>query len=363
LTSPLPGTGPYQIAAVRHPWNPTDHKRETVFDTLIRNPHFSQWSFAAQPAGYPDVIKWREYRNARTAVAAVRAGKLDIGGRRYGGDAATLAKLVADLRLHHPDRLHTQTLPDTIWESLNTQVPPFDNKLARQAVNYAVDRRTLLRHTYGPGLAAPTCQMLPPNFPAYRWHCPYTRPGPDAYNGPDLAKARRLVQRSGTRGAHVTLYQSIVVPTDRRLLADLAHVMTTLGYRVTPHPIECRDYSFCFPYAPRPRVQIAGIDGWIADYPTPDTFYDSLLSCRSQEGNRNGFCNPRIDRLAALARRTALTDPSAARRMWTNIDQLVTDEAPWIMLGSDVAFQYTSARVRNYQSTPFQPIYDQLWVH
>jgi ABC-type transport system substrate-binding protein len=49
--------------------------------------------------------------------------------------------------------------------------------------------------------------------------------------------------------------------------------------------------------------------------------------------------------------------------MWTNIDQLVTDEAPWIMLGSDVAFQYTSARVRNYQSTPFQPIYDQLWVH
>ena len=26
--------------------------------TLVRNPHFHQWSYAAQPAGYPDVIRF-----------------------------------------------------------------------------------------------------------------------------------------------------------------------------------------------------------------------------------------------------------------------------------------------------------------
>ena len=44
----LPGTGPYQVASVDH---------GSV--TLTRNPYFSQWSFAAQPDGYPDVIAYR----------------------------------------------------------------------------------------------------------------------------------------------------------------------------------------------------------------------------------------------------------------------------------------------------------------
>lgn len=86
------------------------------------------------------------------------------------------------------------------------------------------------------------------------------------------------------------------------------------------------------------------------------------MSCQVKDQNRSGFCNANIDKLAALARTTALTDPGAARRLWKRIDKLVTDEAPWIMLGSDVTFQYTSTRVGNYQSSPFQPIYDQLWV-
>lgn len=165
VTIPLPGTGPYRIAAVHHRWNRVTHRTETFYDTLVRNSHFQQWSFAAQPDGYPDVMKWREYPDARVSLAAVSAGTLDIGGRRYGGDTLEFARLVADLQVHHPDRLHTQTLPDTVWESLNTRVPPFDNKLARQAVNYALDRTQLIRDAYGPGFAAPTCQLLPPNFP------------------------------------------------------------------------------------------------------------------------------------------------------------------------------------------------------
>jgi ABC-type transport system substrate-binding protein len=77
---------------------------------------------------------------------------------------------------------------------------------------------------------------------------------------------------------------------------------------------------------------------------------------------RSGFCDPHIDSLAALARRTALTDPAAARRLWTRVDHLVTDAAPWIMLGSDTAYQFTSERVGNYQQTFYGPIYSQLWV-
>jgi len=47
------------------------------------------------------------------------------------------------------------------------RVPPFNNKLARQAVNLATDRNELVRLISGPVLTSPTCQLLPPNFPGY----------------------------------------------------------------------------------------------------------------------------------------------------------------------------------------------------
>jgi YVTN family beta-propeller protein len=152
-TSPVPGTGPYQIQAGHQRFNKADHTMETTFDTLIRNPYFHQWSFAAQPAGYPDVIKFREYSRAEDAVKAVRAGTVDVGGVA-GGDTAKLGALVAGLQLQDPDRLHSLTRPGKWWVALNTQVPPFDNKLARQAVNYAVDREQLIKDQFGPGLSS-----------------------------------------------------------------------------------------------------------------------------------------------------------------------------------------------------------------
>jgi len=44
--APLPATGPYTIASYRP-------RRLLV---LVRNPHFREWSKAAQPDGYPDRI-------------------------------------------------------------------------------------------------------------------------------------------------------------------------------------------------------------------------------------------------------------------------------------------------------------------
>src|SRR6185437_11625271 len=117
MTTPLPGTGPYRIAGV-HQVDKTSHGTQSTYDTLVRNRYFRQWSFAAQPAGYPDIIRWRAYRNSRDALQAVRAGQIDIVGRRFIGGTLGLAPLLTDLRLHHPERLHTQSTPGRVWEAL-----------------------------------------------------------------------------------------------------------------------------------------------------------------------------------------------------------------------------------------------------
>ena len=63
LPTPPPGTGPYKIV---------DYVKGKSL-TLVRNPYFHQWSFAAQPDGFPDVITWRPATNVpgrRSACSA-----------------------------------------------------------------------------------------------------------------------------------------------------------------------------------------------------------------------------------------------------------------------------------------------------
>ena len=105
-------------------------------------------------------------------------------------------------------RVHVSPVAGTWYASLNTTVPPFKDPRARKALNFAIDRAAIARLQGRAELAPPTCQVLPPNFTAYRPYCPYTRnPSPDGrWNGPDLAKARQLVAASGTAGMKVTLW-------------------------------------------------------------------------------------------------------------------------------------------------------------
>jgi peptide/nickel transport system substrate-binding protein len=69
---PLPATGPYEIASYS-----VSKSRDVL--RLVRNPHFREWSAAAQPAGYPDRIVI-ELRNVSVAanVRAVLAGGADL---------------------------------------------------------------------------------------------------------------------------------------------------------------------------------------------------------------------------------------------------------------------------------------------
>src|SRR5438132_7526429 len=104
---------------------------------------------------------------------------------------------------------------------LNTRVPPFDDVRVRRAVNYAFDRQAfaqLLGRAF-----APTCQILPPNFPSYRRSCEYL---PDGVAG--LDRARRLVRSSGTAGASVTVWVPAPIAVQGRFMVS---VLDSLGYR------------------------------------------------------------------------------------------------------------------------------------
>jgi peptide/nickel transport system substrate-binding protein len=76
----LPGTGPYMISQLR------PHKSFT----LVRNPYFRQWSYAAQPAGYPSVIRYEQVKDQSAQESAVIAGQADLASLEEG-DLQSLA--------------------------------------------------------------------------------------------------------------------------------------------------------------------------------------------------------------------------------------------------------------------------------
>ena len=68
----------------------------------------------------------------------------------------------------------------------------------------------------GPSTAVPTCQVLPP-APGYGPYCPYTKnPSSGKWTAPDLAKAKQLIEESGTKGASVKV-TTTTVPTDKAM--------------------------------------------------------------------------------------------------------------------------------------------------
>ena len=119
------------------------------------------------------------------------------------------------------------------------------------------------------GIGSPTCQILPPNFPGYAPHCPFTRDPGRTWNGPDLEQARKLVAESGTAGRSVTVwvtpdYASGVPVPIGRYFVDL---LSELGYVPELKIIADRTEYFAATLDPQRRVQMA-FQGWSSDYPT-----------------------------------------------------------------------------------------------
>jgi YVTN family beta-propeller protein len=337
----LPGTGPYKIAQYR----------PGASLTLVRNPYFRQWSYAAQPAGYPDVIRFQQIKDPGKLQSAVAAGRADIVDISMNGLS------YRPLAIRYPARIYPGVLTFTTSFFLNIRQPPFTSLKARQAVNYAINRGRVIQMLHqGPGQAAPTCQIWPPDFPGYQPYCPYTSgPKNGFWHGPDMAKAERLADQSGTTHVPVTVWSWA---GGKSQAAYVVQVLRRLGYRATlRHVPETRFFNLL---AANPgKIQI-GFWPFGADFPTASDFFFPNLSCSIP--NPSQYCNPHLDQLASQAQAAQLTDPAAARTLWARIDRIVTNQAPWVPILNWSPTAFVSARARNYQAAFYGPLLDQIRV-
>jgi peptide/nickel transport system substrate-binding protein len=342
--TPVPGTGPYMIARV-----------DGTGVYFVRNPLFHEWSHAAQPNGNPDKITWRYEPSQQAAATAVQDGRADW-----------LWGLIPPLEYRHiaiesPAQLHSNAQFAVDFFPLNTHLPPFNHRLVRQALNYAINRNAIARMYGGPAFATPTCQPLAPGLPGYRRYCPYTsHPNAHAtYTRPDMSYARRLVARSGTHGEYVEIWGSLdegYIPAG--IAAYAARVLRSLGYRTTLHIRSTASIT----NAMYSRAQMNTNGDWLAPYPDPSSYIPAFFSCGA--GNSNGYvCDPALDREMKRADSLELADPATANALWTSIDHALTDQADWVPTENLREVDLVSKRLGNYE---FNPVWgflaDQSWI-
>ena len=326
----------------------------------MRNPYFRQWSYAAQPAGYPNVIRFEQMTDPRQQQSAVAAGRADLVDISNNGQPSR------PLEVRYPTRVHSGLKLGAVHLFLNTQQPPFTSLKARQALNYAVDRARIIQLLgFGSAQAAPACQILPAGSPSYQRYCPYTAGAKDgAWHGPDLATAVRLAHESGTTHVPVTVWNFWGKPVG----AYLVQVLRQLGYQATVRNVSIDQFFTAAGNSSR-KIQI-GLESWGADFPTASNFFGRVLSCRSfnqnpaKTINLAEFCDPHADDLADQAQAAQQTDLAAARKLWASIDRILTDQAPWVPILTESTTVFVSARVGNCQVSPYYygPLLDQIWV-
>ena len=348
---PLPTTGPYRVA---------EYERPRLL-RLERNPGFRSWSATAHPDGYPDAIVARFGGNRDAAVDRVLDGRVDL---MYNlGEA--LPERLATLRRRVPEQLRETLSPSTSWFLLNTRRAPFDRVDARRAVAFALDRRTAVVEVGGRAVAHETCQILPAGFPGSQPYCPFTLPGTgDAAGRPDLARARRLVRRSGTRGMRVVVLAPNKIPPDLPQL--MTRTLRALGYDAVLR-LQSPGRHFETLNDTSKGAQI-GLSGWIADYPAPSTFLEPFSCAALTRGspanmNPSQLCDRKADRLMAAAGRVQAVDPSAADTLWARAERRIVDLAPAVAAYNLISADLVSDRVGNYQSSLASGVLlDQLWV-
>ena len=337
---PPPGTGPYMWKQ----YSPTKQIQ------LVRNPSFKEWSADAQPAGNPDVIVQKFGLTPEAQVTAVENNTADWMFDQPPADR------LGELSTKYADRVHVNPLTATWYMAMNVNVPPFNNLKVRQAVNFATDRNALVKIYGGPKLAQPTCQILPPNFPGYVPYCPYTKnPGSGKWTAPDLAKAKQLVDASGTKGMPVKV-NTTTNDVDKGLGLYFVGLLNQLGYKAS---LQALSPAIQYPYIQnsKNKVQLAFSD-WYQDYPAASDFLQILLGCGSFHPNSNAspniaqFCNKPIQAKMDHAGQVGITDPAAANKIWAEVDHQVTDQAPWVSMFNPKYIDVLGSRVKGYEFSP-----------
>lgn len=324
--APVPSAGPYYVAEY-------DPGRQVV---LERNRFYR----GSRPR-HVDRFVIDLTADSATILDRVESGELDYGWVPTA-DFADRARRLARTYGINKSRFFVAPIPFLRLFVLNTQRPLFKNNvLLRQAVNFAVDRKALLRER-GPLAGYVTDQYLTPGLPGYRNERIYP------LAKPDLARARTLA-KGHTRSGKAILYVPafpLGIAQGQILKSNLRKIGIAIEIKQFPAP----GLFFAKLGAPRAAFDIGWL-GWLADLPDPSMLNDLFDGRRLPSPNYSRFnsatYNRRFDRAVRLT-------GEKRYREYGNLDvDLAANAAPAIAYAYDNALTLVGPRTGCVVVSPY----------
>lgn len=298
---PPPANGPYVMTSYQ------PHKSFVI----KRNPNYKAGSIPTVPQGNPDVVI-----GTITDDLAASAQKVISGSADYDENLLPTDRL-STIQKKYGDQVKFFTTPSTYYFFMNQRTPPFDNLKARMAVNYGIDRDQLVK--IRGGLGKTTQNFLPPTYPQYKKI--------DFYKH-DVAKAKQLVQQSGTAGQAVTVYGVNTDPS-KSVVEYLAGQLTKMGYKANVKLLAHGVY-FTTIGNQATKAQTGWAD-WYQDYPNPIDWFDVLFNGnRITQTHNNNYGNSDFASVNSLIEKlkNSPTTTAAQNGLWAKVDSdLVTKYA------------------------------------
>jgi peptide/nickel transport system substrate-binding protein len=334
---PPPGVGPYMLTDV------SPNKRFT----LVKNPRFAALHIPEIPTGHLNKVSVKITSNTQSEAEQVLQNQADA----FDPGDTLPPSLLPQIESQASDRFAREPSPSTYYFFLNTQTKPFNNPLARQAVNLALDRRALVR--LASGFLKPTCWFIPEGIAGHpTGPCPYGDPNA----APDVAKARRLVQQSGLAGTRVTVWGESRSPR-KQYVEYYTSVLNEIGFKATPRIINDSVY---FPTIGNASTDPqTGFADWLQDFPNPSDFYLLFNANTIQPVNNQNFSmvdDPHIQRELAKLDAVPATKLDSAADEWRALDEYVARKAYVASYGEEELPKFLSNRI-DFATAIFHPLY------
>jgi dipeptide transport system substrate-binding protein len=230
--------------------------------------------------------------------------------------------------------------------AFNNTKAPYTNKLVRQAINMAIDRKAILTAIYQ-GSGEQAKNLIPPTMWSYNksvqdW--PY-----------DPVKAKALLAQAGfPNGFETTLWAMPVQrpynPDARRMAEMMQSDLAKVGITAKIVSYEWGEY--------RKRVQAPEHDmalmGWTGDNGDPDNFFAPLAGCNAGKpggGSASKFCYQPFEDLIQKAVTTI--NQAERTKLYEQAQVIMHEEAPFVLIAHSVVFMPLQKDVVNYKMSPF----------
>ncbi len=322
------GTGPFYLTT----WTAA---REIK---LVKNPNY--WN---ADKVYLDGVDFTFSITPSRALLKLQRGEVDILGDNV--PPADVARVTSDPQWK--PYVYSQPLIATTYLFMNMTKKPFDDLKVRQALSWAIDRDKLVKLQSGQAVAL--YQIYPRNLPGSE---------PDkVYYGYDPAKAKSLLAEAGyADGFKTVIYTSNVDPMPK-LVQSIQADLKAVGVDAS---IETMDTATYYNFSSDAAKTELGTSDWFLDFPDPvDWIVPFFTEANAVQGglNTSYYVDPWVEQATDEAQ--AMTDPVKRLATYTEIQQHIMEQAPYVTLYSPKMTTMCSENVGGFYLHPvlwFDPL-------